>query len=61
MGEGRSGTAMKTALGWTERRVPRSRSVAGGSDGVMVAATINIIIVTAANTDTLLVLCQEVI
>lgn len=52
---------MKTALGWTERRVLRSRSVAGGSDGVMVAATINIIIVTAANTDTLLVLCREVI
>ena len=42
------------------------KSVAGGSDVVMVAATIsiiiiNIIVVTAANTDTLLVLCQEVI
>ena len=61
VGEGRSDTAMKTAPGWTERGVPRSRSVAGGSDVVMVAATISIITVTAANTDTLLVPCQEVI
>lgn len=42
------------------------KSVAGGSDVVMVAATISIIIINitviiAANTDTLLVLCQEVI